>query len=97
MTVGSKDELQAKVAGDAVVSFYGVMRCLDQPLRKFPPAIAARVIRTTCSACREFCWLDPVSYVAGTVVRCLPCLPDNLEFHAAAEAVVEVTEAIGRR
>ena len=79
VNVGTDAELREEArknheAGEQTL--YIVPQVVDSIGLPVSPALAARRRHTSCTRCREICWLDPLSYVAPEylTIICLRCL-----------------------
>lgn len=84
MNVGTEAELREearKVHEAGELNVYLVVQVTDSIHTRPWPALAARRRHTSCSQCREICWLDPLSYVAPEymTIICTRCFKKHLD------------------
>lgn len=93
MNIANRSTLENDAEHGELV-YYLVLRCADAPRHTFPASLQRRNIITTCEQCRQTCWLDPNSYIIGSIIRCVQCRPVKSLNCTTAETLTEVNRLI---
>jgi hypothetical protein len=90
-------ELVAAAENEEMI--YAVSRCADMRLSTLPPSVQPRISITTCSECREPCWIDLKTAPTNMKIVCLRCAPppEELNVHADRDVVQEIARHELRR